>query len=48
MASFNDRVVAERIARKFAEFLKQNYNIDSVYLYGYYAKGNWFCSVYTS
>jgi predicted nucleotidyltransferase len=39
MADINNKEIASRIARRFAEFLKQYYHIHSVYLYGSYAKG---------
>jgi predicted nucleotidyltransferase len=41
MADINNREIASIIAKRFAEFIKQNYNLHSVYLYGSFAKGNY-------
>jgi uncharacterized protein len=40
MADIYNREIASTIARRFVEFLKKNYSLHSVYLYGSYAKGN--------
>jgi len=40
MATISDREQIDRIVLSFAEYLKQIYKIQGVYLFGSYAKGN--------
>lgn len=39
MTSFNDRNSITELAKKYAELIRQEMNVSSVYLYGSYAKG---------
>lgn len=39
MASFDDRKRIEEIAKRYAELLRKEININSIFLYGSYAKG---------
>lgn len=41
MASFNDGNSIAEVAKKYAELIKQQMNISSVYLYGSYVKGTY-------
>lgn len=41
MASFINNKVAEDIAKKYAEMVMRELKVNSIYLYGSYAKGNY-------
>ncbi len=41
MAFRNNRIEIEQIAKSYAELLKKEMNVDSVYLFGSYVKGNY-------
>ncbi|HHU50194.1 MAG: nucleotidyltransferase domain-containing protein [Caldicoprobacterales bacterium] len=39
MASFNDKSTVKKIAERYAELLKEEIDVQSVYLFGSYVKG---------